>query len=117
MKHSQEKITTSNNMVLILDFGSQVTQLIARRIRELGVFCEVKNFNTGGTTGADKNYAAGISGIESNLSNWAGPYVTNILGQGQAVAEDRSVLIGAIVLAYMVLFGHGLPNKVNPNIM
>jgi hypothetical protein len=40
-----------------------------------------------------------------------------ILGQGQAVAEDRSVLIGAIVLAYMVLFGHGLPNKVNPNIM
>jgi GMP synthase-like glutamine amidotransferase len=45
MKHSQEKITTSNNMVLILDFGSQVTQLIARRIRELGVFCEVKNFN------------------------------------------------------------------------
>jgi hypothetical protein len=40
-----------------------------------------------------------------------------ILGQNQAVAEDRSVLIGAIVLAYMVLFGHGLPNKVNPNIM
>lgn len=30
-----------------------------------------------------------------------------ILGQNQAVAEDRSVLIGAIVLAYMVLFGHG----------
>ena len=29
--------------VLIIDFGSQVTQLIARRIRELGVFCEVKN--------------------------------------------------------------------------
>ena len=40
MKHSQEKITTSNNMVLILDFGSQVTQLIARRIRELGVFLD-----------------------------------------------------------------------------
>ncbi len=29
--------------VLIIDFGSQVTQLIARRIRELGVYCEVKN--------------------------------------------------------------------------
>ncbi len=40
-----------------------------------------------------------------------------ILGQNQSVAEDRSVLIGAIVLAYMVLFGHGLPNKINPNIM
>jgi GMP synthase (glutamine-hydrolysing) len=29
--------------VLIIDFGSQVTQLIARRIRELNVFCEIKN--------------------------------------------------------------------------
>ena len=32
-----------SNTVLIIDFGSQVTQLIARRIRELGVYCEVKN--------------------------------------------------------------------------
>ncbi len=32
-----------SNSVLIIDFGSQVTQLIARRIRELGIFCEVKN--------------------------------------------------------------------------
>jgi GMP synthase (glutamine-hydrolysing) len=32
-----------SNQVLIIDFGSQVTQLIARRIREFGVFCEVKN--------------------------------------------------------------------------
>jgi len=47
---------------------------------------EVKKFTTGGTA-ADKNYAAGIQGIESNLSNWAGPYVTNMLGQGQALAN------------------------------
>lgn len=33
------------NYVLIIDFGSQVTQLIARRIRELGVFCEIKSHN------------------------------------------------------------------------
>ena len=31
--------------VLILDFGSQVTQLIARRVREAGVYCEVVPFN------------------------------------------------------------------------
>ncbi len=31
------------NTILIIDFGSQVTQLIARRIREFGVFSEVKN--------------------------------------------------------------------------
>ncbi|QQR35502.1 glutamine-hydrolyzing GMP synthase [Devosia oryziradicis] len=31
--------------ILIIDFGSQVTQLIARRIRETGVYCEVHPFN------------------------------------------------------------------------
>ena len=31
--------------VLILDFGSQVTQLIARRLRENGVYCEIHPFN------------------------------------------------------------------------
>jgi GMP synthase (glutamine-hydrolysing) len=31
--------------VLILDFGSQYTQLIARRVRDLGVFCEIEPFN------------------------------------------------------------------------
>ena len=32
----------SNYKILILDFGSQYTQLIARRVREIGVFSEVK---------------------------------------------------------------------------
>ena len=31
----------THERILILDFGSQVTQLIARRIREAHVFCEV----------------------------------------------------------------------------
>ena len=29
--------------ILILDFGSQWTQLIARRVREIGVFCEIRS--------------------------------------------------------------------------
>ena len=32
--------------ILILDFGSQVTQLIARRVRESGVYCEIFPYNT-----------------------------------------------------------------------
>ena len=35
----------SHEKVLVIDFGSQVTQLIARRLRESGVYCEVHPFN------------------------------------------------------------------------
>jgi GMP synthase (glutamine-hydrolysing) len=34
-----------NNKILILDFGSQVTQLIARNIRELNIYCEIQPCN------------------------------------------------------------------------
>lgn len=38
------KINLSNEKILILDFGGQYSQLIARRVRELNVFCEVKSY-------------------------------------------------------------------------
>ena len=37
--------TASHQRALIIDFGSQVTQLIARRLREAGVYCEIHPFN------------------------------------------------------------------------
>ena len=36
---------TPHQKLLIIDFGSQVTQLIARRLRELSVYCEIHAFN------------------------------------------------------------------------
>ena len=36
---------SDHDRLLIIDFGSQVTQLIARRLRELNVFCEIHPFN------------------------------------------------------------------------
>lgn len=40
-----------------------------------------------------------------------------VLNQSGPVAEDRSALLGGAALAYMVLFGHGMPGKINRNIM
>lgn len=48
---------------------------------------EVKRFQTGGTTGVGSAVGAGVTGLESNLSNWAGPYVTDMLAKGQALSE------------------------------
>lgn len=38
------------------------------------------------------------------------------LGQKQVVAENRSILLAALILAYMILFGHGLPTSINKNL-
>ncbi len=47
--------TQAHEKVIILDFGSQYTQLIARRVREAGVYCEILPFNTPPAQIAAKN--------------------------------------------------------------
>lgn len=36
-----------------------------------------------------------------------------LLTQKPRIAENRSILLSALVLIYMILFGHGLPAKLN----
>jgi GMP synthase (glutamine-hydrolysing) len=60
--------------VLILDFGSQVTQLIARRVRENGVYCEIHPFNKAEQAIASLNPRAIIlSGGPASVTALDGP--------------------------------------------
>lgn len=45
-------------------------------------------------------------------------YVIMLYGlkQRPVVAEDRSILLAALILIYMILFGHGLPGTINKNL-
>ncbi|SNT72805.1 glutamine-hydrolyzing GMP synthase [Paracoccus seriniphilus] len=65
---------TQHQRLLIIDFGSQVTQLIARRLRELNVYCEIRPFN---------------SVTEDNLRQMA-PRAVILSGGPASVTEDGS---------------------------
>lgn len=39
--------------------------------------------------------------------------MTFLLHQSATVAENRSICIAAVVLIYMIVFGHGMPNHIN----
>lgn len=53
-------MTDPHDRILILDFGSQVTQLIARRVREAGVYCEIWPFNAADSDRVDRFRPKGI---------------------------------------------------------
>jgi hypothetical protein len=43
-------------------------------------------------------------------------FMVFLLGQNPNVAENRSILLAALILVYMILFGHGLPTSINKNL-
>jgi hypothetical protein len=54
-------------------------------------------------------HSAGVGGVSYLV-------MVCVLKQSSTVAENRSILIAAIVLVYMMLFGHGLPISLNKNL-
>jgi GMP synthase (glutamine-hydrolysing) len=65
-----------HELILILDFGSQYTQLIARRVREQGVYCEIHPFHLAAEAIAAKNPKGVIlSGVPSSVTDEDAPRV------------------------------------------
>lgn len=66
---------TQHQRLLIIDFGSQVTQLIARRLRELNVFCEIKPYQAVSEAGlrADPPQAVILSGGPDSVTRAGSP--------------------------------------------
>jgi GMP synthase (glutamine-hydrolysing) len=66
--------------ILILDFGSQVTQLIARRVRESGVYCEIQPFTISEDRVRDfAPRAIVLSGGPASLTEAASPRAPEIV--------------------------------------
>ena len=94
--------------ILILDFGSQYTQLIARRVRELNVYCEIHPFNTFSLK--DQNIKGVIlSGSPFSVRDTGSPFpdLKDILGKMPLLA----VCYGAQFLAQNY-GGEVLPSKI-----
>src|ERR1700758_1289 len=69
-----EALGLSHDKVLIVDFGSQVTQLIARRVREAGVYCEIVPFQKAAQAFDDlKPKAVILSGGPASVLDADGP--------------------------------------------
>ncbi|MGB7067987.1 MAG: glutamine-hydrolyzing GMP synthase [Pyrinomonadaceae bacterium] len=67
----------NHELILILDFGSQYTQLIARRVREQGVYCEIHPFHLSSDEIAARNPKGVIlSGGPSSVSDEDSPRLT-----------------------------------------
>ncbi|MDZ4724482.1 MAG: glutamine-hydrolyzing GMP synthase [candidate division Zixibacteria bacterium] len=69
-------MSTQHEMILILDFGSQYTQLIARKVREAHVYSEIVPYNADLSKYADRKVAGYIlSGGPSSLADADSPRV------------------------------------------
>jgi len=83
--------------ILILDFGSQYTQLIARRVRELNVYCEIYPFNNVPALTEDVKGVI-LSGSPCSVRDEVHPTID--LSQYQGQLPVLGVCYGAQLIAY-----------------
>ena len=94
-----------NQKIAVLDFGSQYTQVIARRIRESSVYSEIMPFNTK----ADVLKKQGVCGIILS----GGP--ASVLSKGSPRPDKKIFELGVPVLGIcygLQLMGHMLGGKI-----
>ena len=94
-------LNKSLEKILIIDFGSQFTQLIARRIRELGVFSEIISHRKI----KDKNIDNSVKGIILS----GGPlnvYQINKYSFDKKILQNEIPILG-------ICFGHQILSKLN----
>ena len=88
------------NKILIIDFGSQFTQLIARRIRELGVFSEIISHNKINRLNIFKN----VKGIILS----GGPL--SVYQNNRGKLNKKVIELGIPILG--ICFGHQILSKI-----
>ena len=88
--------------ILIVDFGSQCTQLIARKIRELGIYCEIVSHKK---IEKFKSFENNIKGIVLS----GGPL--NVYQLNEKTFDKRIINLGIPILG--ICFGHQILSKFN----
>ena len=96
-----------NEKILILDFGSQVTQLIARRLRELNVYCEIAPYNKIPHIGEDVKGIV-LSGSPSSVRDPQAPIID--LSEIKGKLPILAICYGAQYIA------HNFGGEVNPSL-
>ena len=103
------------NLIIIIDFGSQYTQLIARRVREIGVYCEITPYFTPLSELLKKKPKAFIlSGGPSSINNEQAPDISSeifnlgipILGICYGMQLMANKLLGAVNNSNYCEFGY-----------
>jgi GMP synthase (glutamine-hydrolysing) len=125
-KTNQALFETPAELVLVLDFGAQYTQLIARRIRECRVYCEIIPYDTPLSAimarnpiglifsgGPSSVYENGAPRIDPDIYT-AGLPILGICYGMQAMAHD---LGGKVSAATMKEFGKTQLEVIDPSVM